>query len=87
MAVGMGGEPLSEFSASPRLMGCWEEEEEKLQGGSLSQIELVLSSPLQRPFSMHTGSGGEGGVWCQSEVLVPAANDIESAFRTDNPEL
>lgn len=54
---------------------------------SLSQTERVPSSPLQSPFSMHTGSGGEGGVWCQSEVPVSAANDIESAFRTENPEL
>lgn len=58
MAVGMGGEPLDEFSASPRLMGCWEEEEEKLQGGCLSPRLNLCSAALSGVHSVCTKGAG-----------------------------
>lgn len=70
VGTGMGGEPLSEFLASPRPMAWWEEEEEKLLGGLLSsrldlckQPSPVAIQGARREWGWEWGCGTNQRCW------------------------
>ena len=74
VGTGMGREPLSEFPVSPRPMGWWKEEEEKLLGSPLSSPSDLCQQPSPVAIQWaHKGRGVGVGLRYKSEVMVTAA--------------